>query len=353
MNKIKVLLQKFWQRSLTDIESKELDTLLQQDENEFKTELKDSFDKYFNNQQAAHNSNKGQEILTKLLVRIDKYEYNKIKSINLKRKLFWYAAAASLIGLAISGSLFFSNPQKAIVAAVSIQHQKVNDSFKSVTNNGSTNKTITLIDGSVVTLTPNAAITYYEPFPNNRRDISLTGTALFKVAKDKFKPFTVYSSGITTTALGTMFWIYADNKNKVGVKLLEGKVVIKATPDAGVKMDDVYLIPGQQINIDKSKHNVFVDAARTDNNNHKPNVLVKRNVQSADLVFEKESLINLFEKLDQKFSVHISYDESEIKDLYFTGKFLYSDSLHNILSLICTINDLKFDQHQKILQSPN
>lgn len=63
--------------------------------------------------------------------------------------------------------------------------------------------TVMLPDGSKVKLNSESHLKY-EEF-DNKRIVKLTGEAFFEVAKNPSKPFTVYSKGISTTALGTSF----------------------------------------------------------------------------------------------------------------------------------------------------
>ena len=55
---------------------------------------------------------------------------------------------------------------------------------------------IWLQDGSEVLLSDKSELRYTEPFAKDKRDISLKGKARFIVAKDKSKPFTVFSGDI-------------------------------------------------------------------------------------------------------------------------------------------------------------
>ena len=85
-------------------------------------------------------------------------------------------------------------------------------------------RTITLEDGSVVTLNANSRITL--SFTRSKRLIELTdGQALFRVAKDPVRPFIVQSNDTKVTAVGTQF----DVNRKTGgtvVTVLEGRVSV-------------------------------------------------------------------------------------------------------------------------------
>ncbi|HET9277005.1 MAG TPA: FecR family protein, partial [Flavitalea sp.] len=76
-------------------------------------------------------------------------------------------------------------------------------------------------DGSEIDLYDGCEITYKEPVGANRRDVYLIGKANFRVAKNKEKPFTVFSGEISTTALGTIFTVTARQTEKLIVVRLE------------------------------------------------------------------------------------------------------------------------------------
>jgi transmembrane sensor len=207
----------------------------------------------------------------------------------------------------------------------------------SVINNANSVLAITLEDGSTVQLEKNSSLSYYKPFINDRRDISLKGIAVFKVAKDKKRPFTVYAGGIATTALGTQFLVNATDNRKIMVTLLEGKVVVRAAADANMTMNDVYLTPGQEFSFDRSSHQYVVNTTRDRTGGAGTGELpVTRN----ELVFHKEPLGKVFEKVGRIYGVSLNYRREDLQGLYFTGTFLKNDKPDLVLSSICNVNDL-------------
>jgi ferric-dicitrate binding protein FerR (iron transport regulator) len=202
---------------------------------------------------------------------------------------------------------------------------------------------VDLKDGSTVQLGKNSSITYYEPFVNDRRDISLRGIALFKVAKDKKRPFTVYAGGIATRALGTRFWVNAADDKKVVVKLLDGKVVVNTTAGSGMTMSDVYLTPGQELAFDKISRQYMVNAMiGPDRTAGRPSPEGNK----AELIFNKEPLDRVFKRVGNLYKIPLAFRKEDMGSLYFTGTFLKSDDLHLVLSTICNVNDLLFREEQ-------
>jgi transmembrane sensor len=262
-------------------------------------------------------------------------ERQKRKTATVRKLYGRVAVAAAVCILALSTFLWTRGRQSAtptVAAATTGTPPLV-----SVINNADSVLAITLEDGSTVQLEKNSSLSYYKPFINDRRDISLRGIALFKVAKDKKRPFTVYAGGIATTALGTRFLVNATDSRKVMVRLLEGKVVVRTAADAKMTMNDVYLTPGQEFSFDRSSRQYVVNATHDRTNvagaGEPP---VSRN----ELVFHKEPLGKVFEKVGRLYGVSLNYRKEDLHGLYFTGTFLQNDKLDLVLSTICNVNDL-------------
>ena len=142
-----------------------------------------------------------------------------------------------------------NNSNKNADRSTAIVRQEVNTTGRE--------KKIQLPDGTLIVLANKSAITYLTPF-TARRNVTLTGKAWFKVAKDKLHPFMVRSGEISTTALGTDFSVTAfEGTDSITVRLYEGKVVVKAADKAVNTMKkEVYLLPGQEFVYDGQTGNI-------------------------------------------------------------------------------------------------
>ena len=90
-------------------------------------------------------------------------------------------------------------------------------------------RTIQLADSSIVTLNADSRIELR--MDGRHRDIKLRrGEALFKVAHDPNRPFTVQTDTVIVRAVGTQFNVY-ERPNGTRVSVLEGRVLI--TPFGG------------------------------------------------------------------------------------------------------------------------
>lgn len=94
-------------------------------------------------------------------------------------------------------------------------------------------RTFRLKDGSRISL--NAETIVEARYSNQVRDIRLvSGQALFHVAPDKSRPFTVSAAGQIVTATGTAFDVAVRRDGSVRVSLLEGHVRVEPTRRSGL-----------------------------------------------------------------------------------------------------------------------
>ncbi|MGZ8558310.1 MAG: FecR family protein [Chitinophagaceae bacterium] len=278
-------------------------------------------------------------------------ERNKTKIFRFLRRVA--VAAAVLLMMGIFWLLFPFNKEKDPHVAVEnkIGKENVKPFVRNERNISGKTRLIRLGDGSEVLLWDKSELSFTEPFADDKRDINLIGKARFKVAKDKTKPFTVFSGDINTTALGTEFIVTNFEKHQtITVRLLEGKVVVKSADGVKTKLSKpVYLLPGQELLYNKrnatakvrnfygeSLKKEFVD--KKDSSNENP--FIPENYTGSWYMFNNQSLPDIFDQLESMFGVEIVYKRKDIQSLYFIGKFDKSDSLEYILKKITTINKL-------------
>lgn len=112
-------------------------------------------------------------------------------------------------------------------------------------------RTLTLSDGSRVTLDANSLLT--TAFSYGRRRIDLVhGRAHFEVAKDPRRPFTVTAQGYVVTALGTAFSVDAAH-DRLSVSLFEGRVSLGPVPGSSIDRDAIEMKPLQQVVIARAR----------------------------------------------------------------------------------------------------
>lgn len=354
MHTTEQLIKRFWEGTTTAEEEQLLLTLLNEVEAGQQEALRLAFQERKEAGELVVKEDRTNHILARLHAQINTAEEatpaSSGKLIFLQRRQTWWIAAAA-IALLVVGVYAWQHLTPA--QPVMVQHKPV---LRSVINKADTSIIVPLADGSVVSLNGHSALSYYDSFSNTSRNISLAGEATFKVAKDSTRPFTVFSKGIATTALGTVFTVNTHLLNTVNVKLLEGKVVIRsANGNKGLVMNKVYLTPGQEFTINQLNNQYLVNNTTADkaviadarsNIHHKTEQLS----EGRALAFNNEPLANVFRQLEKKYQVKIRFETGDMAGLYFSGKVLQEDSLSIVLSAICNSNQLSYSRQQDQIQ---
>lgn len=190
-------------------------------------------------------------------------------------------------------------------------------------------KDITLSDGSRVTLNWNTQLDVH--FTAQKRTVVLhKGEALFKIAKDASRPFTVEAKGLKATALGTEFTVRYQSDAGAGseVTVQEGTVAIN-TPSIA----PILLVKDQSISV---RENGLSDIAT-----------INANLSSAwrdgMIVFKAKALIDVIRELDryivQDINIGLLYEQQQIVTAtYFTQR------ADDALGLLATAFHLKIEQ---------
>ena len=260
--------------------------------------------------------------------------------------LWKYAVAAACVAGIIISAWVFDKKQTAppVIASVKEQAQAT---WSARHNYGLKDTVLVLADGSKLTLSSDASVRYRTDFNGySKREIFMSGRVFFEVAKNKQKPFTVYSQNLSTTALGTAFYVDApEKKNKLSVQLFEGKVVVARTDQQQPSpAEDYYLVPGQELDFNTNTGKAHISSFLVKTNNHP---VIKQKKQSARTVepgasymFNNQTLSDVLDQLSLMYHVDIQYSKSTIGNIYFIGKIDQDDSLDKILHDIALLNKL-------------
>lgn len=196
---------------------------------------------------------------------------------------------------------------------------------------------MTLSDGSLITLNAGSSVHFPVAFTGKERRIEVTGEVYVKVAKDKNKPFIASVNGMEVLALGTEFNInaYGDD-GKILATLVEGSVRVS-------KQDQqVILEPGQQAitktaGITKS---TLVDLEKT--------LAWKNN----EFIFDKDGLPVIMRQLERWYDVEVVY-EGVLPKLTFSGSISRQKNASAVLNMLKRTEMIKMKiEGKKIIVSP-
>jgi transmembrane sensor len=181
-------------------------------------------------------------------------------------------------------------------------------------------RTIQLLDGSTVEL--NARSTVKVRLTDRRRDVALIeGQALFRVAKDKQRPFVVRAGEAHIRAVGTEFDVYRKQTETV-VTVVEGRVEAYPGSD-GVGAAAIVLSAGEQLTV---LPHAVTKPTRADT------VAATAWVQNR-LMFEETPLSEVAEEFNRYHRRPLAIDDSELQALKISGVYSSTDpaSLINFL----------------------
>ncbi|MBK1438847.1 FecR domain-containing protein [Parapedobacter sp. ISTM3] len=336
MDSIRKAIAAFWNGTATKNEQQQLLSDLITRHKEWRSALAEEFDDAANHAEAPLGEQKSAELLQHIHARLDVRR----EPVHIRWwKTKWAVAAMAILSCAVSwylldvtGQVKESTPGYA--EAVTRQ----------VSNPGSDTLHFKMPDGSSISLSPSSTVSYTDDYGLTARALTLEGEAKFTVVRDTALPFVVSANGYTTTALGTAFVIDTRQTGKTLVRLLTGKVVVRSTKASLVAMEDTFLLPGDEVQINGIEGAVAVKRKPKAAQAPKSPIKALRPAVPLDttgaLQFEQTPLAAVFDHVAARMKTTIVVTKTDLKGLSFTGSFELTDSLEVMLSVICQMNDL-------------
>jgi transmembrane sensor len=169
-------------------------------------------------------------------------------------------------------------------------------------------RTVTLPDGSEVTLNANSTLSYPREFKAGLRTVSLEGEAFFNIRRDSLMPFIIETGNTATEVLGTSFSVKAQ-ADSVVVTVLTGKVLFYH--DRGAR---VTLTPGER--------GVYAKDLLTERINTDRNFL---SWQTNTLDFSNATLTTFAHDIARHFNVQVEISPALRKTCTITAQFRDQD----------------------------
>lgn len=212
-----------------------------------------------------------------------------------------------------------------LVARNSMSSQE--DNYTVVSAPSGQRVTMTLADGSTVTLSPNSHLLIPLSFKGDSRQVSLSGEAFFHVVKDAEHPFIVHTDKYSLKVLGTEFNVFAYPRNSFEAHLVRGRLYVfdKTAPKGGL-----YMSPGDKI---------FV----------RDGLLCKTREKYSQPQFESDgiydfngfTLAQIINRLEVWYGMDIKVVKPGILTKKFKGKFRQSDDAMRILQALSATGEFK------------
>ena len=185
---------------------------------------------------------------------------------------------------------------------------------------------VVLSDGTKVWLNSGSSIKFPVTFVGNERSVEIEGEAYFEVAKDKKKPFKVFSDDQVVEVLGTHFNVnaYKDEAN-IKTTLAEGSV--KVSSDGVSNM----ITPGQQARLSRKSHAMNIVAVDTD---------AAISWKDGLFVFNDEDIHSIMRKVSRWYGVEVVF-QNDINEK-FGGVISKFENVSQVLKILEVTETIHF-----------
>jgi transmembrane sensor len=232
---------------------------------------------------------------------------SKCNSRRFQKDNVWLIRIAAMLIIALSVFLIYENyyvPQTQNNQNLQIEPASI--TYNEIKTHKGQRTTLTLQDGSTVTLNSESKIIYPVQFDKKERRIQLFGEAYISVEPDYAKPFIVVSGDITTIVTGTEFNMFNRNNN-LKVVVAQGSVKI-LSPDK----KEILVQRGEMVFLKKDGH--ISNPQRVDLSH----VLAWKNNK---LSFKGTPLIEVAKQLELFYNVNIKIVDKRAGNKKLTGLF--------------------------------
>ena len=241
-------------------------------------------------------------------------------------RYFRWAAAAS-IALAVSiGYLWYNSEKQGYTSGTAPDANIV-----VVETRNQQKQMITLPDSTIVWLNANSRLEYSANF-NEKRVVRLEGEACFDVARQEGNCFTVHALEFEVTVLGTVFNITAyKNEADIVTTLIEGKIALQFKND---NLQQTVLTANQQAVFNKELRELSFAYVDTE---------LFISWTKGYYKFENTSFEQIAKHFERMYGIEIIFENEDLKNLLFTGTFLYEQNVETALELLQLIMNFKYE----------
>jgi ferric-dicitrate binding protein FerR (iron transport regulator) len=239
-------------------------------------------------------------------------KHYKEESVKRRKRVYLRTLALSVAVLAGLGIMLWVTAQKPLEELVP-QEPK----FEEIATISGVKSTVSLPDGSKVTLNSGSSIRFLKNFVQQTREIELSGEAFFDVVKDLEHPFYVTSKNLITKAVGTSFNIRAYPDEVTSVALVSG--IVEVTTEN--KNDSKTLSPGESVELSNEENELVKSLF---------DIEEQLAWMNKTLIFKSTPLGKAIETMENWYGVDFIIQGEIPQELFVSGKF-QDESLQNIL----------------------
>ena len=236
--------------------------------------------------------------------------------------------AAIVTFFVIAGTYWFQQKDvNSPTASTSIIANKI------IQNVDPTPKTVLLADGSSVILYQNTKLEILEGFDEDEREVRIDGKAFFEVIRNESKPFLVQAKNIQTKVLGTSFLVTAYDQQDITITVNTGIVA--------VSQKDAQAEDTSEITLERNEAAAYARNTSTLEKLDVSQIELDKRYYSEDFDFESTPLLEVFELIEERYGVHISYDSNALNDCRLNAS-LAGIPLEDKIRLICQTSNLTY-----------
>ncbi|PKP00176.1 MAG: hypothetical protein CVU13_01310 [Bacteroidetes bacterium HGW-Bacteroidetes-8] len=200
--------------------------------------------------------------------------------------------------------------------------------YKIKVSSGSTH-TITLEDGTIITLYPESELEFPSFFDGTERSVKLSGEGYFDVKRDTSRPFIVTAADAKITVLGTSFNLRAyNNESTVETALVSGKVMMNQTG----------LLPNQLAILNRGDQNISIENL---------DATIYRERAGGMFIFENRSLEEIMREFSLWFGFEYNFEDFGMKDKKFRFKLPRTSNFSRLMDLMEKTGELRFEVNDK------
>jgi len=193
-------------------------------------------------------------------------------------------------------------------------------------------KTISLEDGTIVTLDAGSIFRFPDSFSSHQRIVQLSGEAYFNVMTDQKRSFILHANHAVITVLGTEFNVRAWNQS-VGVAVVNGKVALRLENDAQqntevtISKDQMSFIAENGIPIEPQ----FVD------------IQEHLSWLNREKVFKNSPLSEVLDQLERWYNVELYLSDTELTSNRISIS-IENKPITEILDLLAIVNNCRYER---------
>ena len=241
------------------------------------------------------------------------------KPIRPVKSLWIGVASAAAVAVLVTFFAFFLEQEESITV--------IEDRYVEMTEcyvgNGE-KQMITLDDSTSVILNSGSLLIYPNEFQGSRREVYLTGEAIFDVSKDVEHPFIVKTPDFSVKVHGTLFNVssYPDAENSYAT-LKEGSVSVLANDN-----EEYLLSPNQTLCYNRNSHKVTVEQS---------DVADIFSWKDGCLCFKSASIHSIIGTIERYYGVHVYLTTGKYDSALVTAKFIHGESVEELFSALCLV----------------